>query len=113
MSSGSEKSRRSWYWDLGIREFRGPEDEGLDTRHQKFQICERIGVIYLWKDACHEIIRFGDSGIRTQRGEHLDFAGGEVVEESDSFVGMRTRVARSSLSRIRTSGVRGGNLLTL
>jgi hypothetical protein len=36
MSSRSEKSRRSWYRDLGIREFGGPEDEGLDTRHQKF-----------------------------------------------------------------------------
>jgi hypothetical protein len=112
VSSRSEKSRRSWYRDLGIREFGGPEDEGLDTRHQKFQICERIGAIHLRKDACREIIRFGDSGIGTHRGERLDFASGEVAEESEPSVGRRTRVARSSLSRIQTSGVRGGSLLT-
>jgi hypothetical protein len=108
----SEKSRRIWYRDLDIREYGGPEDEGLDTRHQKSRICERIRVIRLWKDACHEIICFGDSSIETHRGEHIDFASGEVMEESEPSIGRRTCVARSSLSRIQTSKVRGGSLLT-
>jgi hypothetical protein len=39
-------------------------------------------------------------------------ASGEVTEESEPSIGRRARVTRSSLSRIQTSGVRGGSLLT-
>jgi hypothetical protein len=101
VSSRSEKSRRSWYRDLDIREFGGLEDEGLDTRHQKFRICERIGAVRLRKEACREIIRFGDSGIGTHRGERLDFASGEVIEESEPFVGRRIGGRDRQISRTR------------
>jgi hypothetical protein len=60
---------------------------------------------------CHGIIRFGDSGTGTHRGECLDFASGEVAKESESSVGKRTRVTRSPY-RIQTSEVRKGSLST-
>jgi len=66
----------------------------------------------MWEDVCRVIIRFIDSGTGTHRGERLALASSEVVKESESSVYKRTRVARSSLSRIWTSGVRGGSILT-
>jgi hypothetical protein len=53
------------------------------SRSAKSQNSERIVAIRLWEDTCRRIIRFGDSGIGTHRGECLTSRVAKSREDQD------------------------------
>jgi hypothetical protein len=86
----SESPEGVSYRDFDIREFGSPEDKvrALDIRSPeiaKGDLSRPSAGGRVSRESSH----FGDSGIGTHRGEHLDFASGEVAKK-DQIIGKRT-----------------------